>query len=498
MGTARHNFDHRPRWRTVAASIALLPAVALVSGASSATTAVPQATSVAPGWASLWMGTTTAFPTTTLANVRTMIGSNSGAAGALTGEGIGIALIDTGVAPVPGLPAGQIVNGPDLSLESQSSYLRYLDTYGHGTHMAGIIVGDGAKTGNVGIAPKAKLTSIKVGTSSGAVDVSQALAAIDWVVAHRNDDPAYPIRVINLAYGSGGIPSIYTDPLMAAAEQAWKAGIVFVAAAGNGRRTHLENPANNPYVLSVGSASTKGTVSVADDVASTFNNTINTTTAMTFRVVAPGEGILSLRDPGSYIDVTYPTARQGEYLFRGSGSSQATAVTSGAVALLLQARPSLTPDEVRELLRASATPTSDGRKMINVNAALAAAVPTFTPRDVWSDGTGNLESARGPVHVSAGNVQLTGNNTIFGPFDSADWVAKARTQTTWVDGVWMGNRFAGDGWTGTSWASKTWAPAKWTGVSWSGQPWVDPGWSGRTWSGRTWSGRTWSGMYTTD
>ena len=186
------------------------------------------------------MGTTTSFPTTTLADVRTIIGASSGAAAKLTGAGVGIALIDTGVAPVPGLPATQIVNGPDLSFESQSPDLRYHDTYGHGTHMAGIMVGNDAPTGNVGIAPEAKLTSIKVGTSNGAVDVSQIIAAIDWVVKHRNDDPANPIRVINLSYGAGGIPALLDRPAaFASVEQAWKAGIVVVAAAGN---TGTSNP----------------------------------------------------------------------------------------------------------------------------------------------------------------------------------------------------------------------------------------------------------------
>ncbi|MDQ1654230.1 MAG: serine protease AprX, partial [Cryptosporangiaceae bacterium] len=112
-----------------------------------------------------------------------------------TGKGVGVALIDTGVVPVLGLTSGNVVNGPDLSVESQVPSLIHRDGYGHGTHMAGIIAGRDATdgTGFRGIAPDAKLTSIKVGSSNGAVDVSQMLAAIDWVVKHRNDDPANPI-----------------------------------------------------------------------------------------------------------------------------------------------------------------------------------------------------------------------------------------------------------------------------------------------------------------
>ena len=102
----------------------------------------------------------------------------------------------------------RVVNGPDLSFESQSAGLRYLDTYGHGTHMAGIIIGNDTATGTKGIAPDVKLTSIKIGTANGTVDVTQAMAAVDWVVKNRNYDPANPIKVISLSYGTGGTPAV--------------------------------------------------------------------------------------------------------------------------------------------------------------------------------------------------------------------------------------------------------------------------------------------------
>ncbi len=316
----------------------LLPVAA--SGHAGTSAAASGAHPASSAWASnIWMGTASSGAALTLADVRGIIGANTGAAASLTGAGVGVALIDTGVAPVPGLPAAQVVNGPDLSFESQSAALRYLDTYGHGTHMAGIIVANDTATGTVGLAPKAKLTSIKVGTSNGAVDVSQMIAAIDWVVAHRNDDPANPIRVINLSYGSGGTPNYWTDPVQFAAEQAWKAGIVVVAAVGNGGGS-MTDPATDQFVLNAGSANTNGTASTADDTISTFTNlTFSGGANRRTDVLAPGQSIVSLSDPGSNIDTSYPTARVGTTLFRGSGTSQATAVTSAAAALLLQARP---------------------------------------------------------------------------------------------------------------------------------------------------------------
>src|SRR5437867_6368367 len=126
-----------------------------------------------------------------------------------TGAGVDVALIDSGVTPVQGLSLpSNVIFGPDLSFESQSSKLRYLDTFGHGTFMAGIIAGrDDAAVGKnyandatdfLGIAPDARIVSIKVADSHGNTDVSQVIAAIDWVVQHAHD-PGLNIRVMNLS-----------------------------------------------------------------------------------------------------------------------------------------------------------------------------------------------------------------------------------------------------------------------------------------------------------
>jgi serine protease AprX len=474
--------------------------IAAMGSADGARGPAPATHGVSGAWASnIWLGTASSGTPLTLADVRTIIGAGTGAAASLTGAGVGVALIDTGVAPVPGLPAAQVVNGPDLSFESQSADLRYLDTYGHGTHMAGIIVGNDTATKTVGLAPKAKLTSIKVGTSSGAVDVSQMIAAIDWVIAHRNDDTANPIRVINLSYGTGGTPNFWTDPVQFAVEQAWKAGIVVVAATGNSGNA-MTDPATDMFILSVGSAAGNGTLDPADDSISTFTSV--TSYNKRVDVMAPGQSIVSLRDPGSNIDTSYPAARVGDTLFRGSGTSQAAAVTSAAVALLLQARPKLTPDQVKDLMQHKSTllvagnAAGAGYPEINVNLALAGATPTTSQANSASSGTGKLEEARGGSHVVRDNVQLTGEASVWGPFTSATWAAKSAAKTSWSGGAWMGYTLAGSGWTGKSWASKTWASAVWAGSPWgAASSWTDTDWSGRYWSGRYWSNSTWNGRY---
>jgi serine protease AprX len=335
-----------------------------------------------------------------------------------TGKGVDVALIDSGVVPVEGLTyPGKVVNGPDLSFESGSEPHRYLDTFGHGTHMAGIIAGRDAavrETGKrskddhdnfQGIAPDARILNVKVAASDGATDVSQVIAAIDWIVQHRND-AGMNIRVLNLSFGTDGTQSYMVDPLTYAAEVAWHKGIVVVVAAGNSQfgNSQLNNPAYDPYVIAVGAADTKGTPwDVSDDSVPEWS--ARGTALRGPDVVAPGKSVVSLRAPGSHIDANHPEGRVNSRLFKGSGTSQAAAVVSGAAAILLQHRPSLTPDQVKGLFTSTATklPNADaqgqGAGLVNVRAAQKSwAAPTV---QTWprATGVGSLEKARGSVHL---------------------------------------------------------------------------------------------------
>ncbi|MEO6715423.1 MAG: S8 family serine peptidase [Mycobacteriales bacterium] len=183
----------------------------------------------------------------------------------LTGKGVTVALIDTGIVPVNGLrTAGKIIYGPDLSFESQAANLRNLDTYGHGTHMAGIIAGrdDAAyapytdPNNFTGVAPDARILSLKIGDARGATDVSSMIAAIDWVVTHRNDN-GMNVRVMNLSFGTDSSQYYTLDPIAHAVENAWFKGVAVVAAAGNsGNATGgLDNPARDPFIIAAGSVS---------------------------------------------------------------------------------------------------------------------------------------------------------------------------------------------------------------------------------------------------
>jgi len=410
-----------------------------------------------------------------------------------TGKGVGIAMIDTGVARVPGLTSGNVINGPDLSFESQDPATRYVDRFGHGTHLAGIMVGKDSATGFKGMAPDAKLTSIKVAAGDGAVDVVQVLAAIDWVIQHKNDDPANPIRVLNLAYGTDGTQDYRSNPLAFAVEQAWKAGIVVVVAGGNDgtNKANLVNPAFDPYVISVGSVDDKGSTAIEDDSLSDFSSRGNSNRRVDFS--APGRSVISLRAPGSFIDVNYPSARVGTAQFKGSGTSQTSAIVSGAIAGLLQAKPGWTPDQVKAMARKATWRMNNqdvaaGTGGLVVAWAVTNTMPSSTTQSYSAaTGVGTLESARGNSHVTLDGVKLSGEKNIFGTaFSTTTWAKASAARTAWVGGAWMGTAWAGEGWSTTN------GVKSWTGRAWSGRAWSGGAWNGRAWSGASWNGTEWS------
>jgi serine protease AprX len=414
------------------------------------------------------------------------------------GAGIDIALVDTGVAPVAGL--GPVLDGPDLSFDAGDPNVAHLDGYGHGTHLAGIINGD--TPGATGLAPSSRIVNVKAGAANGAVDVSQVIAAVDWVTQHR-DDPGVNIRVLVLAFGTDGLQTYTLDPLAHAVENAWRAGIVVVVAAGNaGQGTvSLNNPAIDPYVIAVGASETNGTVTTADDTLAPFTNRGSATRGVD--LVAPGRSIESLRVPGSHIDLQHPEGRAGEAGFRGSGTSQAAAVVGAAAALVLEDRPNLNPDQVKDILVRTARPLPNtpealqGAGVVDIARAVRRdARSTSATRQLFppSTGLGSLEAARGSLHVVApdGTV-LVGEQTVVGPWNGTSWSGTSWSGTSWSGGSWSGTSWSGTSWSGGSWSGTSWSGTSWSGTSWSGTSWSGTSWSGTSWSGTSWSGTSWSG-----
>ena len=431
----------------------------------------------------------------------------------ITGKGVDVAVLDSGVSPVKGLDgAGKIVVGPDLSFDSQDPAIAGRDAYGHGTHMASIIAGRDANLADpvnpypdqyYGIAPDARILSVKLGDRTGAVDITQVLAGIDWVVQHKQDS-GLNVRVLNLSFGTDSSQSYTVDPLAYAAEIAWKKGLVVVAAAGNaGTNTNpnapgLSDPAYDPTILAVGASDMRSTLAQGDNVIPGFSS--KGANGRNPDVVAPGRSIIGARVPGSSLDVAYGAlgGEVGNRFFRGSGTSQAAAVVSGGVALMLQKNPGLTPDQVKALLKSTAVPLANtpveagGAGEVNFLAAtqrslsgLAVPTPAYT-----STGFGTLQGSRGTEVLTMDGVKLTGEQDIFG-VQVNSW---AMSGAEAGDGVWIGGVFNSVQWTGASWANNpTWASSTWGSVAWSGRSWSGRSWSGRSWSGRSWSGGAWAG-----
>ncbi len=429
-----------------------------------------------------------------------------------TGAGVDVALIDSGVVPVNGLTyPGKVINGPDLSFESQSDDLRYLDTFGHGTHMAGIIVGrdDGApidansNSDFLGVAPGSRLVNIKVADHEGATDVSQVIAAIDWVVQHRNDN-GMNIRVLNLSFGTDSTQSYLLDPLAYAVERAWEAGIVVVVAAGNdGNSSDLRNPAMDPFVIAVGATNSAKTRPGVSQVMS-FSNC--GTSARSVDVVVPGQSIASLRNPGSAADQDHPeSVVAGRYML-GSGTSQAAAFVSGMAALVVDENPTAAPDQVKAALMNDASakfkksdPNCYGAGVPNLDWIASSiksdGLPVTVQTHAPATGLGTLEGARGSEHLEHEGVVLEGEQDIFGnAWDGwCDPLTTICHDTFWNGGDWNGATWTGGSWSGGSWSGGSWSGASWSGGSWSGGSWSGGSWSGNTWSGGSWSGGSWSG-----
>lgn len=298
----------------------------------------------------------------------------------LTGKGVVIAVIDTGIAPHADLmkPEPRIVGWCDLVNGKPEPY----DDEGHGTHVAGIIAGNGYESGGkyTGVAPDALLVGVKVLDSKGSGPISRVIAGIQWVVDHKEE---YRIKAINLSLGAPPEEGYRTDPASKAVNAAWQAGLLVCAAAGNAgpRQRTITTPGISPMIITVGSISDQGTIPREDDVINDFSSRGPTIDRLPKPdLVAPGSDITSLKAGGGYV--------------AQSGTSMATPMVTGAAALLWEEKPSLTPDRIRELLVSTAEDRGynkliQGAGYLNVKAALekvktgAAPAPPAASEDLY-------------------------------------------------------------------------------------------------------------------
>jgi serine protease AprX len=394
-----------------------------------------------------------------------------------SGAGIGVAVIDSGIYAHPDLKDAGCTNSRIVYEESFVEDFQTGDPFGHGTHVAGIVGSNGAcapgESGQPirGVAPQTNLISLRVLNAEGAGSDSAVIAAIQRAIELKDE---YNIRVINLSLGRPVFESYKLDPLCQAVEAAWQAGIVVVSASGNYGRLDFGNqgygtitsPGNSPSIITVGSMKTAGTVGRADDEIASYSSKGPTLFDHIVKpdIVAPGNRLVSLLSPNSHIDrerlaagtaILTSSGAASAYFHKLSGTSMAAPMVSGAVALLLENEPGLTPDQVKAQLMRSAGksfPTASttfdettgetfysqydiftiGAGYLDVHAALmSSALPP-------SDGTANSVQARyNPENGTVRVVTLAG--TVWNPAGSG--AARRRTSfnevSLWgMTGVW--------------------------------------------------------------
>ena len=416
-----------------------------------------------------------------------------------TGAGVTVAVVDTGVSKVPDLadnlvpivsPSGALTDCLNLSTEVGCQ-----DSYGHGTFIAGLIAGDGVRRG---VAPDAGILSVKLSGRDGSSSVSQVLLALQWLIEHKD---VYDVGVVNLSLRVASNLSYRIDPMNLAVQQAWASGLVVVVSAGNqglGAET-IAKPADDPWVITVGSTDDQGTVGLGDDVVSSFSSRGPTYTDGVVKpdVVVPGRSLVSLRAPGSAADATYPAFVDGTYR-RGTGTSFSAGIVSGAAAVLLAADPTASNDRIKFALTSTARSlgapaTEQGAGVVDLTAALSAPAgeanghlfhPIFNPAvgGVSSDWAGSLW-----------NLTWDGSNWQGSNWQGSNWQGSNWQGSNWQDMDWEGSNWQATDWAGSNWQGSNWQGSNWQGSNWQTANWQGSNWQGSNWQGSNWQGSNWQG-----
>jgi serine protease AprX len=371
------------------------------------------------------------------------LGGDAGQPGA--GAGVRVAVLDTGVSDTPALnrESGRLVDAVDVSTGEQRTGGTYTDGYGHGTFMADLIAGGsvrGTHGDAIGIAPGATVLVVRVARRSGSTSLSKVLGGLDWIASHADE-----VDVANLSLSHSRPQRAYgPDPLTAAVEAVRDAGVTVVVSAGNKRGT-VGDPGFDPKVLTVGAADLDtGRVAAfsGSDVVQGMRKP---------ELVASGVDVLGLLPEGSVLESDPGTRHLAHGLFRGSGTSQATAITSGLAALFLASNPSASPTQVKASLVCAARDLRGKRD----GAGLVSATT-----EICSDAEGQALDGSGDATGEVG-------------FDASAWAASAWAGSTWTASSWAASSWAASSWAGSSWAASSWAASSWAASSWAGESWGD-------------------------
>jgi serine protease AprX len=409
------------------------------------------------------------------------------------GAGVTVAVVDTGIADVADL-RGVVAQHVDVSGTGGG------DPYGHGTFMAGLIAGNGASSGGryTGVAPAARLLDVKVAGRDGTTSLSTVLRGLEVVALHPE------VRVLNLSLSSGSPLPYQLDPLTRALDALWRRGVVVVVPSGNDgpdART-VTSPGLDPTLLTVGAVDENGTATRSDDTVADWSSRGPAPQDVAKPdLAAPGAHLVSLRAPGSAVDAANPDARVETAYFRGSGTSMATAVTSGAVAALLATRPGLSPESVKSALTTS---TYDAAGLSDANAAGTGGLDLAAAYDARARHARRYRAGSPGGDVEAAFAELA-RAWAAGDYDAAArawalldpqaraWAARAWAAAVWQRAnSWSTSEWNARAWAARAWAARAWADDEWLARAWAARAWADDDWAARAWAARAWAARAWA------
>jgi serine protease AprX len=361
----------------------------------------------------------------------------------LQGQGIGVAVVDSGINSNGDLYTNMGVNRQVADVRFNTDYNQNAsDGYGHGTHISSVVGGDGSESNGkyIGVAPMVNIINVKVSNDDGIARASDVIQGLQWVLDHKN---AYNIRVVNLSFNSTVAESYHTSPLDAAVEILWFNKIVVVASAGNQSNGILYPPANDPFIITVGATDDKGTSSLNDDIVTSFSAYGTTSDGIKKPdLVAPGKNIVArLVNTNMGLAKAHPANVISNTYFKMSGTSVSAPMVSGAVAILLQSEPNLNPDQVKYRLTSTANKSWNGYNSTKAGAGyldIYAAIKTTT--------TGSANT-----NILPSQLLTTGSEPI-------TWGIVGWNSVGWNSVGWNSVGWNSVGWNSVGWNSDYWGP----------------------------------------
>lgn len=410
------------------------------------------------------------------------------------GAGVRIAVLDTGVAEGPDF--GTRLSHHDISGTWEPGEPH--DAYGHGTFVAGAAAGDGTGSAGryAGAAPGAEVLDVRVADEQGETDLATVLRGLEKAAELDAD-------VVNLSMSSGSPLPYQVDPLTVALDRLWASGTVVVVPTGNDgpAQGSITSPGTDPTLLTVGALDQHLTAARRDDSVASFSGRGPAPQAVDKPdLVAPGRSLVSLRAPGSAVDAAHPEAVVEGGYFRGSGTSFATAVVSGAAAVLLQARPELAPDQVKALMRGTSytakglrDPRDAGTGGLDLVKALRAPAPAVAPADLDLPPAGDVEVWHLFLQALLDEDRAAAAEawSLLSPeshrWASHRWAGLDPVSHRWATGVWSSHRWAGADGTATQWQQRIWAAHRWASSRWASDEFVSSRWAGSEWASHRWA-----------